>query len=73
MSSAGTPKITPGAAVPKVQPGGPSLKGKGKKGGGGGGGGLIPIWVDTDTAKFLVRALTAALEGDTQPKKKTKK
>ena len=77
MSSAGTPKPTPKPApkptIPMVKPGGPTHKGKGKKGGGGGGGDLIPVWMDTDTAKFLVRTLTAALEGNTQPKKKKSK
>jgi hypothetical protein len=33
---------------------------------------LIPVWLDVDTAKFLVRALTSALNQNIQPKKKKK-
>jgi hypothetical protein len=29
---------------------------------------LIPVWMDVRTAQFLVGAITAALEGQNQPK-----
>jgi hypothetical protein len=34
---------------------------------------LVPVWMDVATAKFLVRTLTAALNQNIQPKKKSGK
>ncbi len=31
---------------------------------------LIPVWMDETTARFLISAITAALQGQNQPKGK---
>ena len=68
------PKGKPVGAGPKGKPVGSGTSGKGKGGGGKAkAGDLVPVWMDVETAKFLVRTLTSALEGNTQPKKKTGK
>jgi hypothetical protein len=74
MSGSPIPKIKPGPTSP-VAGTLPKAKGKGKKPAilTLAAGGLVPVWMDVETAKFLVRALTSALEGNTQPKKKPKK
>ena len=77
MNGAAIPKIKPGGAARATKVGGAALsdKDKGKKPIriALAAGGLIPVWMDTETAKFLVRALTSALEGNLQPKKKKTK
>jgi hypothetical protein len=72
-----------GSAIPKIKPGAPSpAAGKVPKSQGKGkkpilltlaAGELVPVWMDVETAKFLVRALTSALAGNMQPKKKKNK
>jgi hypothetical protein len=66
-----TPKPTPTSPPTGKAP----TKGPGKKPTVGvtlGPGDLVPVWMDVDTAKFLVRALTSALNQNIQPKKKKK-
>jgi hypothetical protein len=72
-TSGPTPTPKPGTPAPK-----PSALAPGQGTPGAGGtttatGNLIPVWMDVDTAKFLVRALTSALNQNIQPKKKKKK